>query len=62
MTREEIKNIVRHVFHFYDANADNYSWTDMNEACGEIIKALEQQPCEDTISRQDAIEALQCRK
>lgn len=26
------------------------------------IKALEQQPCEDTISRQAAIEALQGRK
>lgn len=61
MTREEIKNIVRHVFHFYDANADNYSWTDMNEACGEIIKALEQQPCEDAISRADLIEKYEER-
>ena len=44
MTKEEIKNIVRHVFHFYEANVENCNWTDMNEACGEIFKALEQQP------------------
>lgn len=44
MTKEEIKNIVRHVFHFYEANVENCNWTDMNEACGEILKALEQQP------------------
>ena len=44
MTREEIKDIVRHVFHFYEVNAENCNWTDMNEACGEIFKALEQEP------------------
>ena len=44
MTREEIKNILRHVFHFYEVNSENCNWTDMNEACGEIFKALEQGP------------------
>jgi len=51
MTREELKDIVRHVFHFYDANAEDSNWTDMNEACGEIIKAIEQESCEDAVSR-----------
>ena len=51
MTREEIKNIVRHVFHFYEVNAENCNWTDMNEACGEIFKALEQEPCKPMIKR-----------
>ena len=32
------------------------------EALDMAIKALEQQPCEDTISRQAAIDALQGRK
>ena len=58
MTREEIKNVVCHVFHFYEVNAENCNWADMNEACGEIFKALEQEPCEDAISREDALMAL----
>jgi len=49
MTREEIKNIVCHVFHFYEVNAENCNWTDMNEACGEIFKALEQESIIDKI-------------
>lgn len=55
MTREELKNIVRHVFHFYDANAEDPNWADMNEACGEIIKALEQKPYEKFESVKDHI-------
>ena len=35
---------------------------EQKEALDMAIKALEQQPCEDTISRQAAIEALQGRK
>ena len=35
---------------------------EQKEALGMAIKALEQQPCEDTISRQAAIDALQGRK
>lgn len=61
MTREEIKNIVRHVFHFYEVNAEKYNWADMNEACGEILKALEQEPCEDCISRKAVIEEMEKR-
>lgn len=49
MTREEVKNIVRHVFHFYEVNAENCNWTDMNEACEEIFKALKQEPVIDKI-------------
>lgn len=41
MTKEEVKNIVRHVFHFYEVHTGSRSWTDMNEACGEILKALD---------------------
>jgi len=41
MTAEEIKNIVRHVFHFYEVNAENCNWADINEACGEVFKALD---------------------
>ena len=52
MTREEIKNIVRHVFHFYDVNAENRNWTDINEACGEILKALEQEPTDENLHRE----------
>ena len=51
MTREEIKNIVRHVFHFYEVNAENCNWADMNEACGEILKALEQESVTDFADR-----------
>lgn len=47
MTREEIKNIVRHVFHFYEVSVENCNWADMNEACGEIFKVLEQESCDD---------------
>ena len=35
---------------------------EQKEALDMAIKALEQQPCEDTISRQAAIDALQGRK
>lgn len=52
MKREEIKNIVRHVFHFYDVNAENRNWTDINEACGEILKALEQEPTDEKLHRE----------
>lgn len=52
MTREEIKNIVRHVFHFYDVNAENHNWADINEACGEILKALEQEPTNENLHRE----------
>ena len=42
MNKEELKNITRHVFNFYDKNSSNCNWTDMNEAYGEILKILEQ--------------------
>ena len=58
MKREEIKNIVRHVFHFYEVNAENCNWADMNEACGEIFKALEQEPVLDRALRKEKIQVL----
>lgn len=58
MTPEELKNIVRCVFHFYDENADDSNWAHMNEACGEVIKILEQEPCEDAVSRSEVVEWL----
>jgi hypothetical protein len=32
MNKEELKNITRRVFNFYDKNNVNCNWTDMNEA------------------------------
>ena len=45
-----------------DEDAVCYVTFDDAEALDMAIKALEQQPCEDTISRQAAIDALQGRK
>lgn len=52
MTKEEVKNIVRHVFHFYEVHTGSRSWTDMNEACGEILKALDQESILDEIAKE----------
>ncbi len=41
-----------YVFHFYDVNAENRNWTDINEACGEILKALEQEPTDENLHRE----------
>jgi len=48
MTREEAIEIIRR----YECNSEHY------EACEMAIKALEQEPCDDCISRQAAIDAV----
>lgn len=53
MSNKEIKNVLRHVFHFYDKHlgdeTDMISWEELNEACGEILKLIEQGPILDKI-------------
>ena len=51
MTREEKENLIQHLKYNLEIGAD-YLITD--EDAVEIIKALEQEPCEDAISRQKA--------
>ena len=55
MTREKRTELIRHLRYNRSIGAD-YLITD--EDADEIIKALEQEPCDDAISRQAAIEAL----
>ena len=55
MTREEAINLLKQVNHIL---VNNNSWTEnmhepLNIAFGMAIKALEQEPCEDAISRAD---------
>ena len=56
MTREEAIEVLNNTSFFAP------SMSDVDEALDMAIEALEQEPCEDTISRQDAIDALQGRK
>jgi hypothetical protein len=44
MNKEDVKNVIRHVFHFYEANNKECNWTEMNEACSEVFRALDQKP------------------
>ena len=61
MTKKEIIDNI--------ARLNSQTWRDREEVrteigklLSELKKSLEQEPCEDCISRQAAIEALQCRK
>ena len=58
MTREEKEKLIRHLKYNREIGAD-YLITDKD--ADEIIKALEQKPCEDAISRQAAKKALEDR-
>lgn len=49
MTREEIKNIVNNVFHYYAMRSKYCIWKNMKKARDEIFKALEQEPILDKI-------------
>lgn len=55
MTSEKRTRLIEHLKYIRSIGAD-YIITD--EDADEIIKALEQEPCEDTISREDALMAL----
>ena len=58
MTREEALNIFKsgYIFEYSRVNADGIRQID--GAVNVAIKDLEQEPCEDCISRQDAIEFI----
>lgn len=56
MTREEAINILKQYID-YD-NADVPDFYTMEEACEVVIKALEQEPCEDCISREAVIKTI----
>lgn len=55
MTREEKEKLIRHLRYNLEIGAD-YLITD--EDAVEIIKALEQMPCDDCVSRQAVLDAL----
>lgn len=40
MTNNEVKDIVRHVFHSYDETHTDYNWEEFNEACGIVLNLL----------------------
>lgn len=58
MTREERTELIRHLKYNRSIGAD-YLITDKD--ADEIIKALEQEPCEDAISRQSVLDMMQMR-
>jgi hypothetical protein len=51
MTREEAINLLKQYIDYNNPNVPDF-YT-MEEACKVVIKALEQEPCEDAISRRD---------
>jgi hypothetical protein len=62
MTREEIIDGLRlledNMVYFDELLNDKGEYIDVHELLFEAIKALEQEPCEDAISRKDAINAI----
>jgi hypothetical protein len=63
MTNEEAINVLNSLKQYYnDKNEDSYVGFDNedNEALDLAIKALEQQPCEDCISREKVFEQISC--
>lgn len=62
MTREELLKFMkesrgRGVWHFTTESGKELSGTDIEDA---VIEQLEQEPCEDAISRKAAIEEMEC--
>lgn len=49
MTRENVINIIRHVFHYYDEQHTDYNWSEFNEACGIVIDLLENNKIEEEL-------------
>ena len=61
MTNEEARHTLKSLKEYYnDKNEDSYVGFDDedNEAIDYAIKALEQQPCEDCISREEALRLI----
>jgi len=62
MTREEIieglKLLEDNMVHFDELQNDEGEWIDVHELLFEAIQALSQEPCDDAISREDAIGAI----
>lgn len=40
--KENLTNIVRRVFHYYDEHHADYDWTEFNEACGIIMDLIDE--------------------
>ena len=40
--KENLTNIVRRVFHYYDEHHIDYNWTEFNEACGIIMDLIDE--------------------
>ena len=55
MTREECKDVLQALWRYKDCG---YSENEIRESLEMAIKALEQEPCEDTVSRQEVIDEL----
>lgn len=57
MTKENVINIVRHVFHYYNEQHTDYNWSEFNEACGIVINLLENNKvegeCEDIMKNKN---------
>ena len=49
MTKENVINIIRHVFHYYDEQHTDYNWSEFNEACGIVIDLLENNKIEEEL-------------
>ena len=61
MTNEKAISIIKNAFSWYEDNAresEEEDWSGQHEALKMAIKALEQQPCEDCISRQAVDDAI----
>lgn len=56
MTREKAEQIVKELWKY--KHTDKYTEKEIRESLEMAIKALSAEPCEDTISRAEAIEAL----
>ncbi len=51
MTKENVVNIIRHVFHYYDEQHTDYNWSEFNEACGIVIDLLENNKIEEELEK-----------
>ena len=52
MTKENVIEIIRHVFHYYDVHHTDYNWSEFNEACGIVIDLLENNRAEEALENQ----------
>lgn len=58
MTREERKEAIKLLTQYIDYDAETPDYYEMEKACKVAIKELEQEPCEDSVSRQAVLELI----